>query len=185
VLWHNGIDSQVSCSNGAYDVFVQSMESISETQVKRKLLVIDDQRAILETLEAMLTGAGYRVSCVPSGAAALSAARLTCFDAVLIDINMPMMDGFETALRLRAQCEQRGQTIRMWHMTGVGGPAIEHRSAQSGVMGLLLKPFRMADLCRVLEEGFTAPVPPMDPDFLAIISSEAVDERARTAEDNR
>lgn len=161
------------------------MESISETPVKRKLLVIDDQRAILETLEAILTGAGYRVSCVPSGAAALAAARLTRFDAVLIDINMPMMDGFETALRLRAQSEQRGQTLRMWHMTGVGGPAIEIRSAQSGVMGLLLKPFRLADLCRVLEEGLTAPVPPVSAEFLASIDSDPIDERAKNAADNR
>ncbi len=149
------------------------MESIPEAQVKRKLLVIDDQRTILETLDAMLTNAGYRVSCVPSGEAALSAARLTIFDAALIDINMPIMDGFETAFRLREQSERRGQTIRMWHMTGVGGPEIESRSAQSGVMGLLLKPFGVAELCRVLEEGFTAPVPPFSANFPAAIRSKA------------
>lgn len=161
------------------------MESIPEAQVKRKLLVIDDQRAILETLDAMLTNAGYRVSCLPSGAAALSAARLTIFDAALIDINMPIMDGFETAFRLREQSEQRGQTIRMWHMTGVGGPEIESRSAQSGVMGLLLKPFSVADLCRVLEEGFTAPVPPLSGDFPADIDPAAAAERARSQADTR
>ena len=156
-----------------------------ETQVKRKLLVIDDQRAILETLDSMLTGAGYRVSCAPSGAVALSAARLTSFDAALIDINMPVMDGFETAFRLREQSERRGRTIRMWHMTGVGGPEIEIRSAQSGVMGLLLKPFSLADLCRVLEEGFTAPVPPLTKDFLITTNPGAADERAKNSADNR
>jgi len=171
--------------SGFCGFLVQFMETRVETPVMRKLLVVDDQRAILETLEAMLTGAGYRVSCVPSGAAALSAARLTHFDAALIDINMPLMDGFETAFRLREQSERRGRTIRMWHMTGVGGPAIESRSAQSGVMGLLLKPFSLADLCRVLEEGFTAPVPPMAADFLSTISAAAADERARNQTDQR
>jgi len=161
------------------------MESSPETPVQRKLLLVDDQRAILETLETMLTGVGYRVSCVPSGAAALSAARLTSYDAALIDINMPIMDGFETAFRLREQSERRGRIIRMWHMTGVGGPEIETRSAQSGVMGLLLKPFSLADLCRVLEEGFTAPVPPVTARFLGSINPGAVGERAKNSADDR
>ena len=136
------------------------MEAIAESQVRRKLLVVDDQGPVLETLGSMLTSAGYKVTCVPSGAGALAAARLSSFDAALVDIYMPLMDGFQTALRLREQTEKRGRTIHIWHMTGMSSPAVEERSAQCGVMGLLLKPFNLADLCRTLEAGFTAAIPP-------------------------
>jgi CheY-like chemotaxis protein len=142
------------------------VKSIPESQApkgQKRILVVDDQRPVLETLGAMLTSVGYRVVCVPSGKVALSSARLRAFDAALIDIYMPEMDGFETARRLREQCDRRGQTIRIWHVTGMNSAEVEKRSAQSGVMGLILKPFYLADLSRVLEEGFSTPVPPPPP----------------------
>ena len=147
----------------ALRVVLPTVKSIPETQApqtQKRVLVVDDQRPVLETLGAMLTSAGYRAVCVPSGKVALSSARLRAFDAALIDIYMPEMDGFETAQRLREQCDRRGQTIRIWHVTGMNSPEVEKRSAQSGVMGLILKPFYLADLCRVLEEGFATAVPP-------------------------
>lgn len=74
---------------------------------------------------------------------------------------MPEMDGFETAQRLRQQSERRGRTIRIWHITGMNSPVVEKRSAESGVMGLLLKPFSLVHLCQVLKKGLAAPVPPL------------------------
>lgn len=136
------------------------MEFIAGTRVERKVLVVDDQHPVLDTLGAMLRSAGYRVSCVSSGDGALAAARLTEFDAALIDVFMPMMDGFETALRLQEQAARKRQTMRMWHMTGMNSPAVEKRSARCGMMGLLVKPFGLADLCIALEAGFEGPVPP-------------------------
>jgi CheY-like chemotaxis protein len=128
--------------------------------VQRKILVVDDARPVLETLGSMLKMSGYRVTCVPSGVGALAAARLTSFDAALIDVFMPEMDGFETAIRLREQSDMRRRELRMWHITGMNSPAVEARSAQCGMMGLILKPFILADLCRLLETGFTMPMPP-------------------------
>ena len=130
------------------------------TKVTRKLLVVDDARPVLETLGSMLTSTGYKVVCVPSGVGALAAARLSAFDGALIDVYMPEMDGFETALRLREQCEKRGRTIRLWHMTGMDSSGLAVRSGECGTMGLLLKPFNLAELRRTLEAGFDLPIPP-------------------------
>jgi CheY-like chemotaxis protein len=140
---------------------VENIPEARENVKQKKVLVVDDQRPVLDTLGAMLTAAGYRAVCVSSGQVALSTARLTAFDAALIDIYMPEMDGFETAQRLREQVERRGRTIRIWHITGMNSPAVEKRSAASGVMGLLLKPFSLVHLCKVVEEGLAAPVPPL------------------------
>ncbi len=153
------------------------MESIPESAVQRKVLIVDDQHLVLETLGTMLTRAGYRVVCVPTGAGALAAARLASFDAALIDIYMPEMDGFETAIRQREQNGRRGRTTRIWHMTGVSSPAVERRSAQCGVMGLFLKPFNLAHMCKVLEAGFSAPVPAMEAEIPAALPPFAKDER--------
>ena len=138
------------------------MESIQEARVQRKLLVVDDQHPVLETLGAMLTSVGYRVVCVSTGAGALDAARLHAFDGALIDIYMPEMDGFETALRLRDQNDRLGRTTRIWHITGMHSFAAERRSAQCGVMGLILKLFNLTHLCEVLEAGFSAPMPAVE-----------------------
>ena len=143
------------------------MEFIPETRVQRRLLVVDDQHPVLETLGAMLTSVGYRVVCVPTGAGALAAARLTAFDGALIDIFMPEMDGYETALRMREQNDRRRRTSRIWHITGMYSFAVERRSAQCGVMGLILKPFSLTHLCQVLEAGFTAPMPALETEIPA------------------
>lgn len=137
------------------------MDALPEAaSVQRKILVVDDARPVLETLGSMLKTSGYRVTCVPSGVGALAAARLTAFDGALIDVFMPEMDGFETAIRLREQSNKRGREIRMWHITGMNSPAVEAKSAQCGMMGLILKPFSLADLCQLLETGFTEAIPP-------------------------
>jgi len=160
-----------------------AVETEPEAQAPKKLLVVDDARPVLETLGAMLGRAGYRVSCVPSGSAALAAARLSSFDGALIDVFMPDMDGFETAIRLREQCDRRGQTIRMWHITGMNSPAVESRSAQCGMMGLILKPFKLAELCQVIEAGLVAPVPPA-PDWIPPLPSPTAQPKPESS-DNR
>ena len=158
-------------------MFGSIVATIPDKRVQLKVLIVDDQRPVLETLGAMLTRAGYRAVGVPSGAQALAAARLTAYDAALIDVFMPEMDGFETALRLRQQIEKRGRTIRMWHMTGMNNPEVESRSARCGMMGLLLKPFDFTHLSKVLEDGFATPVPNVDEDYPAPLPPKVVDIR--------
>lgn len=140
------------------------METSAAPASQRKLLVVDDQHTVLQTLGEMLTAAGYRVTCVPTGAGALAAARLAVYDGAIIDVFMPEMDGFETALRLREQSERRGQTIRLWHITGMNSPEVERRSTQCGMMGLIVKPFSLVNLCKRLEAGFASPIPSIAPE---------------------
>ncbi len=66
------------------------------------ILVVDDTPENLRVLAGMLKQKGHRVRPVPSGALALSAAKKARPDVVLLDINMPEMDGYEVCERLRA-----------------------------------------------------------------------------------
>jgi len=66
-----------------------------------RILIVDDDRDICETMEEILRLEGYEPSVALSGAAALAALRHASFDVVLLDIRMPEMDGIETLRRLR------------------------------------------------------------------------------------
>lgn len=67
------------------------------------ILVVDDTPENLRVLAGMLKQKGHRVRPVPSGALALSAARKSPPDLVLLDINMPEMNGYEVCERLRRE----------------------------------------------------------------------------------
>jgi CheY-like chemotaxis protein len=63
--------------------------------VQRQLLVVDDDRDIRETLTAVLEEEGYQVLCAEHGAQALVTLHHTIPDAMLVDLIMPVMSGWE------------------------------------------------------------------------------------------
>ena len=62
---------------------------------KTKLLIVDDEEGMRESLADILQEKGYDVAVAPSGTEALAEAKNTLFDAALIDISLPDMDGLE------------------------------------------------------------------------------------------
>jgi len=69
--------------------------------VEEKILVIDDSEEVLQRTKAMLMEVGYEVECLSSGAEGLDYLKNHKVDLVLLDINMPDMNGFEVCLRIR------------------------------------------------------------------------------------
>lgn len=69
--------------------------------MKARILIAEDDPAILKLLETNLQVAGYEVVCAEDGAQALDAARAQVFDLALLDIMMPELDGFELLPHLR------------------------------------------------------------------------------------
>ncbi len=63
---------------------------------RAKILLTDDDPAIRHILLRLLTDEGYHVLTAANGVEALELARVTKFDLVLLDLNMPMKDGWET-----------------------------------------------------------------------------------------
>jgi len=110
----------------------------------QRILVVDDQQDIRDMTALVLSGAGYRVDTVDSGESALSALEQDRFDLVLLDINMPEMDGWETLRLIRCDEELTGLPVVMFSVKGEIRDKIE--SLQEGADDFVTKPFIVDDL---------------------------------------
>ena len=76
--------------------------TVNKTPESTSIMVVDDTSANLKLLQEMLRAKGYLVLTFLRGAMALKAAAKSPPDLILLDINMPEMNGFEVCKRLKA-----------------------------------------------------------------------------------
>ncbi len=108
--------------------------------VKTNILLVDDREANLTALEAVLGNSRYNLVKARSGAEALALAPSYSFAVILLDVHMPVMDGFETAARLRAMHEHVGTPIIF--VTAINkDDAFVNLGYQAGAVDYLFKPF--------------------------------------------
>ncbi len=104
-----------------------------------KILVVDDDRAILDLIKAMVEPWGYQISPVQDSREALRLLESEKFDGLFFDILMPDLDGFELARRARASSENNETPIVM--ITGMQDIETMRRCFGVGVTLFLNKPF--------------------------------------------
>jgi len=111
------------------------------------------------SLEYCLEIAGYKGLTAESGPTAVALAEKEPVDGALIDVHMPVMNGFDTCLRLQDHARSLGRELRVWFMMGAHSSALEPRSAELGAFGVLRKPFDWTAFLARLEHDFSSPVP--------------------------
>jgi DNA-binding response OmpR family regulator len=111
---------------------------------RQRILVVDDQPEILELTTLVLDGAGYEVLTASSGGEALACVGREPFDLVLLDINMPEMDGWETLRLLRADEELENLPVVMFSVKGELSDKVQ--SLKEGASEYITKPFVVDDL---------------------------------------
>ena len=116
-----------------------------------------NQRVVLGVLERE----GHRVTIAANGREALDAWKQGDFDVVLMDIQMPEMDGFEATAAIRQAEQQRGDGSRtpIIAMTAAAMLDDRQRCLDSGMDDYISKPFHWDDLSRVLAANRGAPAP--------------------------
>ena len=102
------------------------------------ILVVDDTKANLKLLSDMLRGEGHRVRPVPSGTLALRAASVDPPDLILLDINMPEMDGYEVCRRLKADDDLKD--IPVIFLSALSETEDKVKAFQSGGVDYVSKP---------------------------------------------
>lgn len=118
------------------------------TVAKRRLLIVDDLRDSADTLATLLTMMGHEVHTAYDGEQAIAAAEQFRPDAVLLDIGMPKLNGYEACRRIRKQ--PWGRTMFLIAVTGWGQDDDRRRTAEAGFDHHMVKPLDPALLNRLL-----------------------------------
>jgi DNA-binding response OmpR family regulator len=130
---------------------VPSLRPQDELKQERpaRVLVVDDNRDVADSLAVFLRLQGYQVDIAYDGPAALKQAELFPPDAVALDIGLPGMDGYEVARRLR---KLRGLgSVLIVAVTGYGRPQDVQMSMEAGINHHLVKPLNPEVLITLIE----------------------------------
>ena len=115
-----------------------------------RILIVEDEPNIIISLEFLLKGAGHEVMIARDGEHALEAARNWRPDLVLLDIMLPLINGFEVCRHLRNSPESRSVKILM--LTARGRESELEKGFAQGANAYLTKPFATRELVRKVAE---------------------------------
>lgn len=121
-----------------------------------RVLIVDDQESMRQLMCSSLRALGVgHVFTAPDGEAALRLIRGRPIDVVLLDAEMPRMNGLETVRAIRADESIQATPVIM--VTGRGDQAFIQQAASAGINGYLVKPVRVADVGQRIEAALRAP----------------------------
>ena len=100
-----------------------------------KILLAEDDRTLARALELKLTGSGYAVTIAYDGGKAIDSLKNNHFDLVLLDLVMPVKDGFAVLAEKRAM----GNTVPVIILSNLGQAEDEQKTKQLGAVGYLVK----------------------------------------------
>lgn len=112
-----------------------------------RILVVDDEPDIRATVQAILETEGYDVGLAANGADALAAVEREPPDLILLDMRMPVLDGWGFAAELR----RRGHRVPVVVMTAARDAA--RWASDIAAAGFVAKPFRYDDLVTAVERA--------------------------------
>jgi PAS domain S-box-containing protein len=154
-------------------------EPVLEDAANARILIVDDIDTNLEIVEAFLEGNGYHIDCVQSAFEAIHLAAEKPYDLILMDIQMPVMDGIMATRRLRAMDAPINQ-VPIIAMTGNVLQQQVRSFLEAGMNDHVGKPIERAKLCNVVRrwlprtEQTTPQVRVGSPDFDSVKVDELV-----------
>lgn len=111
-----------------------------------KILIAEDEKRLAQALKDLLESQGWEAQIAPEGESALQQACAGKFDALILDVMLPGLDGFEVARKLRA----RGSGLPVLMLTARSELSDRIRGLQSGADYYLTKPFSNDELLACL-----------------------------------
>ena len=143
-------DSIESPSGGAApSAAVPASESIPDKAYR--VLLAEDSETNSYILQAYLEIAGHTVDSASNGVEALKLAETTPYDAILMDISMPEMDGLEATRRLRSSAGENQDTLVI-ALTAHVQPEIREQCTEAGMNDFLAKPVSRDQLLETLDQ---------------------------------
>src|ERR1035437_1954627 len=115
----------------------------------KRVMVVDDDNAVLQSCENILTDEGYEVETAVNGTAGLELLKRGCFDLALVDLKMPGMNGLEmleAARRLQPEL-----VVIIFTAYATIETAVE--AIKLGAFNYVTKPFKASELVATVEKG--------------------------------
>jgi two-component system response regulator RegX3 len=106
-----------------------------------RVLIVDDEPALVDSVAYALRKEGFEVDCVADGEGALAAVEQASFDLVLLDLNLPSLSGIEVCRRLRAE-----SAVPIIMLTARDSELDRVLGLEVGADDYVAKPFSMAEL---------------------------------------
>jgi PAS domain S-box-containing protein len=139
--------------NAAESAAADLPEAVPGTDNRLKVLVADDNRDAADSLAMVLEMNGHEVLVAHTGEQALKIARQVLPQAMILDIGMPDMTGYEVAREIRRECF--GARILLLAITGWGQREDKERAIEAGFDHHLTKPVDVDQVEKLLREGRT------------------------------
>jgi len=116
----------------------------------QKILIVDDENTILDLISELLNIEGYYIEKALNGQEALEKYKLFSPDIVIMDIEMPVMDGYESSSRIKSFDPE----AKILVLTGNPNDSRAQRTLKEGIaFNLLKKPVRLKDLTQIIREN--------------------------------
>jgi len=119
---------------------------------KPRVLVVDDERGILDFFKKVLAKEGYRVSTARNGQTGLKKVRKSKPDIILLDLKMPSMDGVE----LLGRIQRIDKRIVVIMITAFGTMQTARQAMQLGAFDYITKPFDLEYVKALIRDGLKA-----------------------------
>ncbi|RWX76554.1 response regulator transcription factor [Neorhizobium lilium] len=106
-----------------------------------RILLVEDNRTLADGLASILRGSGYAVDLVADGTSAEAVAAAEIYDLVILDLNLPEMDGLDVLRAMRARQNRAAVMI----LTARGAPEERVRGLDLGADDYMIKPFDVSE----------------------------------------
>lgn len=122
----------------------------------RRLLVVEDHEPALVAVSDYLTSKGFKVAVARNGAEAVESCRHSLPELVLMDVQMPLMDGLEATQKIREL--PGGRDVKIVAFTALAMQDDQTRCLAAGADAYLSKPFRFSELLALINRLLPTPV---------------------------
>jgi PAS domain S-box-containing protein len=126
----------------------------------RRILLVEDQPVNQLVAQGHLQSAGHQVAVAGDGAEALERLERESFDLVLMDVQMPRMDGLAATAAIRRREQERGGHLPIVGLSAHARPEDRRRCLEAGMDGYASKPIQRAELLAAIAQALGAASPP-------------------------
>lgn len=116
---------------------------------KHKILIIDDNKQLLDLLKDMLSEEGFEVVLASNGTEGIKKHRENKPDIILMDLKMPKIDGIKTAAKIRT----KDKKVIIIILTAYGSVESAAKAAKLNIYGYITKPFKIDELKNTIKKA--------------------------------